>query len=221
MAVSDKRKLTILSGVFVLALAGLGTLTYFQFNKNADYRGKIEAKQRDADDAKKKIARIPAMRQQAQQLSEQVDRYASILPKEHEVGHDAFVETIARFARDLKIEILRADPVEREDASPKSAAAAKAASEKAAKRAFSEHSYHFELNGDFPNFLKFLNKIENWDRFLAVEEIEIRPLAAGNEPRAAQDKEIEAAKRHEKSIELVVTTYTHTPKTRGGKTGDK
>ncbi len=218
---SDKRKLLIIAGIFVAVAAGLGTLTYFQFQKNAAYKDKITVKQKEADDAKRKIARIPDMRQQALELSEQVDRYASILPKEHEVGHDAFVETIARFARDLKIEILRADPVEREDAVPKSAAAAKAASDKAAKRAFSEHSYHFELTGDFPNFLKFLNKIENWDRFLAVEEIEIRPISGGSETRTAQDKEIEAAKRHEKSIELVVTTYTHTPKARGGKPGEK
>jgi len=219
--VSDKRRLVIVGGVFLGLAGGLGTLTYFQYQKNTAYNEKIAVKQQEAGEAKRKIARIPALRQQAQELSEQVDRYASILPKEREVGHDAFVETIARFARDLKIEILRADPVEREDKLPMSAAAAKMATEKAAKRAFSEHSYHFELVGDFPNFLKFVNKIENWDRFLAVEEIEIRPFAASNEPRVGQDKEIEAAKRSEKNIELVVTTYTHTPRARSGKPSEK
>jgi hypothetical protein len=217
MPVSDKRKLFIIGGIFLSAVAGLGGLTYFQFDKNVGYKEKIAAKQDEADKAKRKISRIPAMRTQAQELSEQVDRYASILPKEYEVGHDAFVETIARFARDLKIEILRADPVEREEA----VVAAKTGAENTAVRAFSEHSYHFELTGDFPNLLKFLNKIENWDRFLAVEEIEIRPLASGAEARGAQDKEIEAATRSEKSFDLVVTTYTHTPKARSGTPGVK
>ena len=218
---SDKQRLVIVGGVILGLVGGLGTLTWFQYRKNSAYSEQIAVKQQEAGEAKQKIARIPALRQQAQELSEQVDRYASILPKEREVVHDAFVETIARFARDLKIEILRADPVDRPDKAPAPAAAGTQGSPGPVKQAFSEHSYRFELVGDFPNFLRFVNKIENWDRFLAVEEIEIRPFAAGSEARGGQDKEIEAAKRSEKNIELVVTTYTHTPRAQSGKPGEK
>jgi len=102
--VSDKQRLVIVGGVILGLVGGLGTLTWFQYRKNSAYSEQIAVKQQEAGEAKQKIARIPALRQQAQELSEQVDRYASILPKEREVVHDAFVETIARFARDLKIE---------------------------------------------------------------------------------------------------------------------
>jgi hypothetical protein len=74
--------------------------------------------------------------------------------------------------------------------------------------------------GPFPNFLRFLNKIENWDRFLAVQEIEIFPLGAarataGGGKVGADPREIETAQEPTKSIQLVVTTYTHTPKQQG------
>lgn len=207
MSANDKRRTLIIALIFILTLGVMGTLTYLQYQDKLGMEERIALKRREAAEARSKIAQIPALRAQATVLSERVDEYARILPKEHEVGHDAFVERIAQFAADLEIDILRADPI------VKGAAAAQG--DAPARQAFNEHSYHFELVGDFKNFLRFVNKIENWDRFLAVEEIEIRPLAArAASPHLAGGKDLEAAKGSRKSIVLVVTTYTYTAKER-------
>ena len=218
---TDRRQPAFMIAVFVVLAGALGTLTYFQLTTYRTCKAKIADLEKEKAAAQRLIDEIPTLRKEAKALSEQIEVYAEILPKEHEVRHDAFVETMDRFARETGLQILRADPFERKKAPyrPPPPGAGKEA-EKRAAPPFSEHSYVFELVGPFPSFLRFLNKIENWDRFLAVEEIEINPegmakfgsAGSGSTTKKADDKEIEAAQKPVKSIQLVVTTYTHTPK---------
>ena len=210
----ERRQLILFIAVFVILLGALGTLTYFRFRSYQDCKDEIARLEREKAEADRLIAEIPGLRKEAKELSEQVEVYAEILPKEHEVRHDAFVETMDRFARETGLQILRADPVTRRKKNKRPRRGAQAQEEEDSPP-FIEHRYLFELKGTFPSFLRFVNKIENWDRFLAVEEMEILPLGVsgkfGNSKKADQE-EIEAAQKPVKSIQLVVTTYTHRPK---------
>jgi len=211
--VIERRQLILFITVFVILLGALGTLTYFRFQSYRECKEEIARLEREKAEADRLIAEIPALRKEAKELSEQVEVYAEILPKEHEVRHDAFVETMDRFARETGLQILRADPVTRRKKNNRPRRGAPQEEEDSPP--FIEHRYLFELKGTFPSFLRFVNKIENWDRFLAVEEMEILPQGIsgkfGNSKKADQD-EIEAAQKPVKSIQLVVTTYTHRPK---------
>jgi Tfp pilus assembly protein PilO len=213
--VREKKQLILFAVIFVVLIGGLGTLTYFQFRAYQSCKEDLAGLEKRKQAAERLIAEIPALRQAAKVLSEQVEIYAEILPKEHEVRHDAFVETMDRFARETGLQILRADPFEREKKGRPKKKDAKSEGAKESTPPFSEHRYMFELVGTFPSLLRFVNKIENWDRFLAVEEIEIVPEGASkytNTSKKADDKEIEAAQKAVKNIQLVVTTYTHKPK---------
>lgn len=209
----DKRSYILFGAIFVAVFGALGTLTYFQFQAYRRCRDEIAQLDREKQEAQHLIEEIPSLSKAAKVLSEQVEVYAEILPKEHEVRHDAFVETMDRFARETGLQILRADPFERAKPASPSKGAVEGKGDREAAPPFCEHRYLFELVGAFPNFLRFVNKIENWDRFLAVEEIEILPEGATKSSSPTMDeKDIEAAQKATKSIQLVVSTYTHKPK---------
>lgn len=212
----EKRQLVLYVLIFIALLGAVGTLTYFKLRQYQDCQKEISGLEGERDQAQRLIDQIPLLRQEAKALSEQIEIYAEILPKEHEVRHDAFVETMDRFARETGLQILRADPFERKEPAKTRAANPNDPNQpKESKPPFSEHSYLFELVGTFPSFLRFVNKLENWDRFLAVEEIDIRPLGASKTASTsgkAKEKDIETAQKETKSIQLVVTTYTHRPK---------
>ncbi len=215
----EKRQIILFIVIFLVLVGAIGTLTYLEFQDYQDLKkdiGRLEDERAAAD---RLIAEIPTLRMEAKKLSEQVEVYAEILPKEHEVRHDAFVETMDRFARETGLQILRADPFERKKSQARKKRRPGKKAEKESPPPFIEHRYLFELDGTFPSFLRFLNKIENWDRFLAVEEMEIIPtgvpnVTTGGNTKKVDEREIEAAQKPNKSIQLVVTTYTHRPKER-------
>jgi hypothetical protein len=88
-----------------------------------------------------------------------------ILPKEEHVQHEAFMEIIDAYRKDTKIIIQKAEYVKKKD------------DEKSPKQEnFIRHRYKFKLLGTVPDFIEFVNKIENHTRFLKVDTIKIRPL---------------------------------------------
>jgi len=86
---------------------------------------------------------------------------------------------------------------------------------------FRRHRYKFELEGTFKNYLRFIHRLENWDRFLEIEGFHIRPLGAQVElyDTEQDDKEIEKAKNPTKTIDLVLSTYTYRKEGKAGGTG--
>ncbi len=215
----SKRQLMTLLGIFAVAVAVLGTLLFFKVRQYRETTARLDSLKQRERRAKRLIAEIPKLRKQVKALSNQVEIYAEILPKEQEVQHEAFVETMDRYARETGLRILRADPILTKKPTEAQARrrGRKKKKEPTSEPAFEEHRYLFDLVGTFPDFLRFLNKIENWDRFLAVEEMEIRPYGTASRfetGRKADQKEIEAAQKPLKTIQLVVTTYTYKPKKR-------
>ena len=150
-----------------------------------------------------KIKQIPELREKRAKLINIIDEYAEILPKEEHVQHEAFMEIIDGYRKDTKIIIQKAEYVKiKED-------------EKAPKQEnFIRHRYKFKLLGTIPDFIEFVNMIENHTRFLKVDAINVKPLGAMEETGEAlddkaDDAELAAASEPVKEIELVVSTYTY------------
>jgi len=113
------------------------------------------------------------------------------------------MEIIDAYRKDTKIIIQKAEYVKKKD------------DEKSPKQEnFIRHRYKFKLLGTVPDFIEFVNKIENHTRFLKVDTIKIRPLGTLEESgedlgEKPDDDELTAASEPVKEIELTVSTYTY------------
>ncbi len=204
MRLNEKQKVVAVGGVFALLVIGLLTLNFFKFRHRSELLAKIDALEEEQKKANDKIKRIPELREKRAQLANNIDAYAEILPKEEHTQHDAFVEIIDSYRKDTNIQIQRTEYLK-----PKPGG--EAGSKK--KENFLRHRYRFKLLGTVPDFLRFINKIENHTRFLKIDTITIKPLGSADEVNEQDDKEdaqeIQKARIPYKEIELTVSTYTY------------
>ena len=149
------------------------------------------------------VEQIPDLRDKRSKLINIIDQYAEILPKEEHVQHEAFVNIIDGYRKDTKIIIQKAEYVKSKD------------DEKKQKQDnFVRHRYKFKLLGTVPDFIEFVNKIENHTRFLKVDAIYIKPVGSADDNtddigEKADDQELAIALEQVKEIELTVSTYTY------------
>jgi hypothetical protein len=205
MKLNEKQKIALVALVFGLAIAGLVALNVMKFRQRAELLAKIDGLKEEESKANEKIKRIPELREKRTNLANIIDQYAEILPKEEHTQHDAFVEIIDGYRRDTQIVIQRTEylkpKTETGDATKKQ------------KENFIRHRYKFKLVGTVPDFLRFINKIENHTRFLKIDAISIKPLGAAEETNEFDDRsdseEIAKARVPYKDIELTVSTYTY------------
>ncbi len=206
MKLNEKQKILATAGVFVLVAAGLGGLNYHKLRERHDLLVEMEKHQVEEKAATEKMKRIPELREQRAKLINIIDQYAEILPKEEHTQHDAFVDIIDGYRRDTQIVIQRTEYLK-----PK--AEPGDGKQKPVKENFNRHRYKFKLVGTVPDFLRFINKIENHTRFLKIDSISIKPLGAAEETNEFDDRadadEIAKARVPYKDIELTVSTYTY------------
>ena len=225
----DKRQIALFSGIFVVLIGALGTLTYCQYQAYGKCKKEGESLKKRCAQEQRKIDEIPALREVAEALSRQIDVYAEILPKAYEVREGRFIEEMSKLATKHTLRIMGQQPVDTsppkkrttsiKNTKPNQKKALPTPEDLGLAPSIKKYSYRFELSGTFPDFLQFINEIESWTRFVAIEEIEIYP--EGSTARSSSSKtsgkkvsakELEAAQEPLKSITLVVSTYTHTQK---------
>ena len=204
MKLSEKQKIIVTAVGFVVVLGGLGALNYAKIKERFALLGKIEKYKEEEQAATNKIRQIPDLREKRSKLINIIDQYAEILPKEEHVQHEIFVETIDNYRKDTKIVIQKAEYVKPKDADEK----------KVKQENFVRHRYKFKLLGTVPDFIEFVNKIENHTRFLKVDSISIKPLGSRDEAgddlsERADDDELTRASEVVKEIEMIVSTYTY------------
>jgi Tfp pilus assembly protein PilO len=206
MKLNDNQKLALTIAAFVLLLAGLGALNYTKIKERSQLASEIERFKGQEKAATEKIKQIPELREKRSKLINIIDQYAEILPKEEHVQHDTFVNIIDGYRADTKIVIQKAEYVKPKD------------SEKGkvpvAQESFVRHRYKFKLLGTVPDFIDFVNKIENHTRFLKVDAINIKPVGAANETGddlsdKSDEEELARATEPVKEIDLTVSTYTY------------
>jgi hypothetical protein len=207
MKLNDKQKIVVAALIFLAVLGGLGALNYMKFQERSKLLAEIERYQKEEKAATEKIKQIPDLREKRAKLINIIDQYAEILPKEEHVQHDTFVNIIDGYRADTKIVIQKAEymkPKENE----------KGKGVVAAQESFVRHRYKFKLLGTVPDFIDFVNKIENHTRFLKVDAINIKPVGATNETGddlsdKSDEEELARATEPVKEIDLTVSTYTY------------
>ena len=209
MKLNEKQKIILAIITFVLILGGLGALNYSKFKQRSDLVSRIDRFQKEEKAAIEKLKQIPDLREKRSKLINIIDTYAEILPKEEHVQHDAFVNTIDGYRRDTKILIQKAEYLKPED--KRSPQDRKQVQE---KENFVRHRYKFKLLGTVPDFLEFVNKIENHTRFLKVDAIVIKPLGSTDDSSddlsdKQDEEELARATEPVKEIDLTVSTYTY------------
>ncbi|HZN59408.1 MAG TPA: hypothetical protein VFD71_15155 [Planctomycetota bacterium] len=203
MRFNEKQKIIITAGIFLILVGGLGALNYFKFKGRSELLAQLDKFSAEEQALTAKIKQIPDLREKRAKLINIIDQYVEILPKEEHVQHEAFMEIIDAYRKDTKIIIQKAEYVKKKD------------DEKSPKQEnFIRHRYKFKLLGTVPDFIEFVNKIENHTRFLKVDTIKIRPLGTLEESgedlgEKPDDDELTAASEPVKEIELTVSTYTY------------
>jgi len=207
MKFNEKQKIVLALVVFLAVIGGLVALNVLKFNSRSELLAKIDALVGEETKSNNKIKRIPELREKRANLANIIDQYAEILPKEEHTQHDAFVEIIDGYRKDTQIVIQRTEYVKQkaEAVDPKKG--------KGDKENFIRHRYRFKLVGTVPDFLRFINKIENHTRFLKIDTITIKPLGSADEAGDSDDRsdseEIAKARIPFKDIEVTVSTYTY------------
>lgn len=210
MKLSERQRIIVTAACFVLVLAGVGCLVYVKVKERGEFLGSLDLLVQEEKLATEKIQRIPGLREERSKLINIIDQYAEILPRDEHVEQDTFVEIIDGYRRDTKVIIQKAEYMK-----PKAAAASSPKDKAPARENFMRHRYKFKLLGTVPDFIAFVNKIENHTRFLKVDAINIRPV--GSQPGEGtddlsdkvDDEELARAGESVKEIELTVSTYTY------------
>lgn len=203
MRITEKHKIIIVASVFVVIVGGLGAVNYFKFKERSDLLAQIDKYLHEEQVSTEKVKQIPELREKRATLINVIDQYTEILPKEEHIEHEKFVETMDAYRRDTKIVIQKAEYMKVKT------------DEKGSKQeTFIRHRYKFKLLGTIPDFIEFVNRIENHTRFFKVDAINIKPLGATDDSAEElgdqqDDTVLAAASEKVKEIELTVSTYTY------------
>jgi Tfp pilus assembly protein PilO len=206
MKFTEKQKIILVIAVFGLLIGGLVALNVLKFRQRSEILAKIEGLKEEEEKANDKIKRIPELREKRANLANIIDQYVEILPKEEVTSHDAFVEIIDSYRKDTQIVIQRTEYIK-----PKGEV--EDSKSKKQKENFIRHKYRFKLVGTVPDFVRFINKIENHIRFLKIDSMTIKPLGSADEVNEFDDRtdsdEIQKARIPFKDIEVTISTYTY------------
>lgn len=205
MKLNEKQKIIAVAAFFLAALGGAGALVFFKYRERSSLLGEIDGLEAKKVTANESIQKIPHLLEKKAELVDSVDKYVEILPPEEHVQHESFVEIVDAYRQDTQILIQKADPVKVND-DPKRKGAGE-------RERFIRHRYRFSLLGTVPDFIEFLNKLENHPRFLKVDSFRIQPSRSRDGSDASESnpdaKELHAASNPIKEIELTVSTYTY------------
>lgn len=203
MRLNEKQQLIALAVVFALVVIGEGLYAYSCLRTRGELHDQLNKLDLEEKAARAKIAKISDLRQQSAELAQIIEEYAEILPTEAEVGTDAFLEDIEGFMEGTSLIMVTGAPVEenvRRSSKDKKA--------QVTSSNFQQHKYRFELEGDYADILKFINRVENHTRFLEFVKTDIRPIGAVR-GRVNQAEEVELASNPRKAIEVIISTYTY------------
>ena len=167
MKLNEKQKIIVATLVFVVLVGSLIASNVMKFNERKELMARHDNLVAEEKKAHDRIAQLPELRKKRANLANIIDQYASILPEEKHIEHDAFADIIDRFSQETQVVIQKVDYLQsnQEEENP--------------DENFIRHRYRLTLVGTFPNFLRFANRIENHERFLKLDDISIKPLGAG------------------------------------------
>ena len=206
MRINEKQKIIAAVLVFTLFTAVMAALNYFRFEERGTLLAKIDSLQKEEKKANEMIRQIPELRQRRKDLAQIIDQYVSILPPEQHIEHEAFANIIDGYSQETLVVIQKVEYLDI------GAAKGKKKKKRIGTDNFVRHRYRLKLIGEYRNFLRFINKIENHQRFLKIDEILIQPLGSNKDiSKVSKDEAstLRMATVQYKNIELVLSTYTY------------
>lgn len=172
--------------IFIALIAVLASLVYFnyllkpQVVRVADVVIKVNKKGNDLKNAKSDISRIGKFKSDIDSYKEKVDRYEKMLPAEQEIPN--LLETLSNMAKSSGVKIVGIMP-----------SVAKEADKISKRQIYQEIPILISAKSGYHELGRFLNRLENSDRFMKVVDIQIKANSL-------------TPKKHD--VELLVLTYT-------------
>lgn len=174
--------LTILVASAVIAL-GSGAGVYLLQKKAGVLEQQNTALEGRVAKARTKINKLPELRAERERAEARLVIAERILPSQEEIEN--LVDNLSEFARESGVVITEAAPFRQSGYRGGQGGAKK----------FEEANFSLSIEGNFFQFVKFLNLLENYKRFIKVDGFTVK---SGKDP----------GKPHE--IELTFTTFTYT-----------
>lgn len=211
MKLTEKQQLiAILAGAGVLILGEIA-FAWVNVAERGDIRTELAALESRQATADSKLAQIPQLRRRARELSEIVDQYTEILPRDDEVSPDAFLDDITSFCKEVGLEITAAQPMEVKQEVKSNARNRQLPGGQKAQaeppKTFVRHKYRFEMIGEFSALHRFVNGVENHTRFLQIDQLSLEPL--GGDKGAKKEDELARARSPRKAFTVEISTYTY------------
>ena len=200
MKLNETQKIIVTAFIVVAIVGPLGALNYTKYQDRSQLLARLDNLKKEEKKANDRIAQIPELQKNRADLANIIEEYTKILPQEEYVQHEAFAEIVDNYRRETLVVIQDVEYLQSKDGEEE-------------ESNFLRHRYRITLIGTFPDFLRFINKIENHTRFLKIDEFNIKPLGAPPESRGLSEKNeaalLDRAKVPFKEIEVIVSTYTY------------
>ncbi|MBN2489313.1 MAG: type 4a pilus biogenesis protein PilO [Planctomycetes bacterium] len=148
-------------GAAVLLTAGALFLTFRSYQKAEEGKRAIANVRQKISEAREKRRKIPALEKDVIILRSNVEEYVKILPEDKHIHN--FINTINRFEQESGITMTKLDAPGKRSTGAKSSVA------------FDRIVYKLKIAGSLKSMLGFINKFENYERFVAIEDFQFRP----------------------------------------------
>jgi Tfp pilus assembly protein PilO len=204
MNLDEKKQLIILAAVCGVFFCIEVVVGWNLSSKNSETRLVLEQLEAREASALVKKDRIPDLERELSDLEEIVEEYTEILPREDEVLRDAFVDTITQLCKESGLVVTGAEPVSVEQFSSPQRGRVNPAAAKVVPP-FQRHKYRFEMIGEFSQFHRFVNLVENHTRFLRVDAFNLFPIDRSDD--------LSAASKPHKNFTIEISTYVYKEKT--------
>jgi Tfp pilus assembly protein PilO len=176
------------AGICLLAAGGV----YHAQGQIDEITRVTEEKQQAIVAAETKIAQIPNIEKEVIILRENLDEYVKILPDTKELN--AFVRMLNQFERQSGI--VGTGLIQRNARADKS------------KNSFAAIEYSYEMTATLWQFLKFINLIENYERFVSITDFSIQTGGKGKNDDTRDGDVVH-------TVRLTMQTYTYNGKAAG------
>ena len=184
---TQKKLLLTIGGAAFAVCAAAGGGVYYAQGLIAEIGEQVQAKNEEIAAAERKIAQIPEAEKEVIILRENLDEYVKILPDTAELN--GFVRMLNQFERQSGI--LGTGLIAKNQRLGK------------ATGKFTPIEYTYEMTATLWQALKFMNLIENYERFVSITEFSISQ--ASGTTRGQESREGD----QEHSIKLTLQTYAY------------
>ena len=162
---TEARKLVISVIVMLVALAGVGTWLTLGWRQSGALQKSIADKGRELATLREKMAAVPELRQERQRLAGELDEYETILPNDREFAK--ILDTLSEYLKKAGVEMRQFTPVREKD-------------DKKSTASYKRVSYELDVTGDYFSFIRFLNLLENHNRFIQVDAFTVKQKEEGS-----------------------------------------